>query len=186
MNEVWKDIRGYEGLYQVSSLGNVRSLNRVNTNNRCIKRELKGRILKQSDDGKGYLTVSLSRNNKTVSRTVHSLVASNFIQKTRATTQVNHISGVKNDNRVINLEWVTASENLLHAHKIGIKKPLLGNEHQGSVLTESDVIWLRKNKGKFRTDDKAKELSVSCTTIRDAISGRTWSWLKEGLDVISD
>lgn len=186
MIELWEDIEGYETLYKVSNLGRIKSLNRTNVNKNGIKRKLKERVLKLSDGSKGYLIVSLSKNNKIKSCTVHSLVANAFVIKKSDNLQVNHINGIKSDNRASNLEWVTASDNLLHAHRIGIKKPLLGNEHPSSVLTESDVIWLRKNKGKFRTDEKAKEFSVSCTTIRDAISGRTWSWLKDELVVADD
>ena len=108
--EQWKDISGYENIYQVSNLGRVKN---VNTS----------RILKQQVDHDGYFIITLRKGKAKKTYKVHRLVAETFIPRNHKTLQVNHISGIKSDNSVSNLEWVTLRENIIHAHKIGIYNP---------------------------------------------------------------
>ena len=113
MKEIWKDIKGYENLYQVSNLGNVRVLDRhVNSGikyNNKVKR--KGQILKQFLKKNGYLQVVLSNNNTRKYIAVHRLVAETFLQNTHNLPQVNHKDENKLNNCVDNLEWCTAKYN---------------------------------------------------------------------------
>lgn len=111
MKEEYRDIAGYEGLYQVSNYGNIKRLG----NNKTKKEK----ILKQKIDG-GYLRVGLSKNNKQKYYLVHRLVAQAFIPNPDGKEQVNHINGIKSDNNVSNLEWVTCSENMIHAFRTGL------------------------------------------------------------------
>lgn len=117
--EVWKDIIGYEGKYQISNYGRVKSLERLvwNRFQYVIKKE---RILKKRYNAKGYVTVLLYLNNKSCSYSVHRLVARHFIANPELKEQVNHINGCKDDNRASNLEWVTGSENQKHAFQLGL------------------------------------------------------------------
>lgn len=117
VTEIYKDIRGYEGLYQVSNLGNVKSLQRTITNSRGQVRGLNVYLLKPNKKRTGYLEVSLRKDGKQRSFLIHRLVASNFISNNEGKPQVNHINGIKTDNRVENLEWCTVSENTKHAYK---------------------------------------------------------------------
>lgn len=120
-NEVWKDIEGYEGLYQVSNLGRVKSLKRfVNCKNG--KRTVNEKILIQHDNTHGYCAVILSKNCKTKNCTVHRLVAKAFIPNLENKEDINHINGVKTDNYVDNLEWVTRRENIIHSWNMGLSK----------------------------------------------------------------
>jgi hypothetical protein len=117
MAEIWKDIAGYEGKYQVSSLGNVKSLSRVLYNKDGIrhKRIVSDFNLKFLKEGKGYYQVSLYNNGKPIRHKVHRLVANAFIlNKDLNKNLINHINGIKTDNRVENLEWVTYRENSTH------------------------------------------------------------------------
>jgi len=116
--EKWKDIKGYEGLYQVSNLGNVKSLDRIIWNGHT-KHLHKGRIMKPK--GNRYKDVILCKEGKSKKYYVHRLVAIEFISNTENKPQVNHINGIKEDNRIDNLEWVTASENGKHANSIGLR-----------------------------------------------------------------
>lgn len=119
MKEIWKDIKDYEGLYQVSNLGNVKSLDRyVNYKIKDTKRKLLGKSKKLSLNEKGYLKVTLHKNCKGKTREVQRLVAETFIPNPENKPQVNHIDGNKTNNYVTNLEWVTESENMVHAFNI--------------------------------------------------------------------
>ena len=119
--EVWKDIKGYEGVYQVSNLGRVRSLDRINAKGAKIN----GVILKQHDSGNGYLYVTLSEGSRKNKRNhyVHRLIATHFIEESKTEgKEVNHKDGDKTNNRVDNLEWVTHAKNIVHGYENGLMK----------------------------------------------------------------
>lgn len=120
MKEIWKDIAGYIGVYQISNFGRVKSLERKIWNGKgyYTKEEM---ILIPSSDGQGYLVVGLSKNNKKLSKTVHRLVATTHIPNPYNKKQVNHIDGNKENNRYDNLEWCTNRENYEHAIDNGLK-----------------------------------------------------------------
>lgn len=109
MDEIWKDIVGYEGLYQVSNKGRVKSLRYYGGNNEQIKS-----LGLRSD---GYLNVSLSKNGKAISKSVHRLVAVAFIPNPENLEMVNHIDENKENNCVENLEWCTRSYNQIYSLK---------------------------------------------------------------------
>lgn len=106
LNEIWKDIAGYEGMYQVSNFGRVRSLNYRNTGRIEIRKTF---IMKN-----GYESVSLCKNQKYTSHYVHRLVASAFVENPNNLLEVNHINEDKLDNRAENLEWCDRSYNMAY------------------------------------------------------------------------
>lgn len=111
--EIWKDVLKYEGLYQVSSLSRIRRLSKTTP----------PRILKPFSDGrKGYLQIALCRNNTKKTAKVHRIVAIAFVHNPRPElyTQTNHINGIKTDNRIENIEWVSPSVNTKHAYIMGL------------------------------------------------------------------
>lgn len=118
--EIWADIKGYEGYYQVSNLGNIRSLDRIITFKNGTKQFFKGKILKQKLDKHGYLRVTLSKNNHLCLKQVHRLVAIAFIPNPENKPTVNHKKGIKTDNRSTELEWATYQEQTQHAIKTGL------------------------------------------------------------------
>lgn len=121
MQEIWKDIEGFENCYQVSNLGNVKSLNRnIQQGNRVVK--LKGRLLKFNKVGNTYktnpyLAVSLGKKNP---KLVHILVALHFVENPDNLDQINHKNLNKSDNFYENLEWSTQLENIIHYKNAGI------------------------------------------------------------------
>lgn len=120
-NEEWRDVVGYEGLYQVSNLGRIKSLDRYVEYPNYIKR-INGRIMSQQDNSKGYLMVNLSLNGFTKKLYVHRLVAEAFIPNLANKVEVNHIDLNKKNNIISNLEWCTKKENMRHAHENGAIK----------------------------------------------------------------
>lgn len=143
MEEIWKDIEGYEGKYQVSNLCRIRSLDRKVGN--YIK---EGKILKPFSNRCGYLQVDLfdsSINRK--SKTIHRLVAETFIPKIEGKNEINHIDGNKNNNSINNLEWCTRLENLTHARNIG----LITGE---SFIKSGSENWMYQRRGKDNPHSK--------------------------------
>ena len=145
--EVWKDIKDYEGHYQVSSIGRVKSLARLVESRKGVFGNKKELILKTAKNRKGYLCVKLCKvvDDLSVSKKgiIHRLVANEFLENASNKPQVNHKNGIKDDNRVGNLEWSTASENVIHSLVNNLKIPQKGSEHGMSKLTEKDVLEIR-------------------------------------------
>lgn len=165
--EVWKEVVGYEGLYEVSTLGNVRSKDHYSPlilNGKTIGALRRGKLLKPSRNSHGYMIVALPNgyySQKTVS--VHSLVAEAFIPNPDSKPQINHIDGDKTNNRVDNLEWVTPSENLKHAFATGLNKggkPWLGK--CGKLHPNSIPVCAYTVDGKF-----VKRYESQCLAAKD-------------------
>ena len=105
--EIWRDLPDYEGIYQVSNLGNVKSLDRIDASGHSRK----GFIMKQKINNKGYFSIALCKNGKYKFYQVHRLVAQTFLPNPNNLPQVNHKNEDKTDNRVENLEWCTIEYN---------------------------------------------------------------------------
>lgn len=116
-NEVWKDVKGFEGWYQISNLGNVRRIAPVHGKTRC-------KNLKPWVNTRGYSFVTFNVNGKKTAFRLHRLVAEHFIgDPLDYQTDVNHIDGNKQNNAVSNLEWCSRSENMVHAIRTGLYDP---------------------------------------------------------------
>lgn len=112
--EIWKDIVGYKGIYQISDLGRVKSVRRIiiRQGRNAIISE---RILTTINNQGGYIHVILSKDGEVKTHLVHRLVADGFIHNPELKKQVNHKNGIKTDNKAVNLEWATSKENIRHA-----------------------------------------------------------------------
>jgi hypothetical protein len=128
--EIWKDIDGYENLYQISNLGRIKSLSHINNLGKLRPECILGNRL--SD--RGYHTAVLYDNGKPKSFRVHRLVAFAFIPNPDNKPHVNHIDGVKSNNLISNLEWVTISENQKHAFNIGLNKISCERDSKGKFV----------------------------------------------------
>lgn len=145
--EIWKDVEGYKGIYQISDQGRVKSLSRkiYRSDGReyCIKERML-KLHKRCD----YFFVNLQNNCNIEVVSLHRLVAQHFLPAPDAENiYVNHLNGDKEDNRAINLQWCTPSENVHHfMEELGGKEKLKrGTDHRDSVFTEDQVQWIRDN-----------------------------------------
>ena len=131
--EVWKDIEGYGGVYQISNFGRIKSFS-----NRS-----KGKELALVRNPSGYMYIHLWINGKCRYFRVHRLLAKAFIPNPENKPEINHKNGIKDDNKVENLEWCTHKENMEHAFKIGLKSHI-GEKHPCAKLKNSDVQEIRR------------------------------------------
>jgi len=165
----------------ISSFGDVKSLSRcVKTGRGGIVR-LPEKILAKTKRKGGYLEVGLSVLGKISPKFIHKLVAESFIENPENKKQVNHINGVKTDNRLANLEWVTPAENQNHAIRTGLVRVRLGEEKgDRAKLKNNQVVEIKKLlRDKIATQTKiASMFGVSRSTIGFINTGETWSHIK--------
>lgn len=179
-DEIWKDIEGYNGLFQVSDLGRVRSINRKIIRKDGIVYFKKNRVLIPFKTNSGYLRVTLLFTDKVPKyHSIHRLVALTFIPNLENKKTVNHKNGIKTDNRLSNLEWNTHSENVLHSIKIGLAtyNHQTGSNNRYAILTDEQVINIRNlSKQGLRQKDIRKIYNkVNQSTINRVVNYKTWS-----------
>jgi hypothetical protein len=143
MKEIWKDVAGFEGRYQISNIGRFKSVSRKiwNGHGYFISKE---KMLKGWLDSAGYKRINIYKNKIKHVYMLHRLVALNFIENIKEKPDINHKDGNKLNNHVNNLEWVTKSENTIHAWKTGLAKP-----HEVSVEQRMSCSKLNK-KNKYK------------------------------------
>jgi len=173
--ETWKDIPGYNGLYQVSNHGRIKRLSRI-TLRKGFPTRLPETIQKLKIQTNGYLSIGLTIDNNRKTINVHRLVAIAFIDNTNQKSVVNHIDGNKQNNYVDNLEWCSFSDNSQHAKSKGLKKDVFGEAHGMTSLTENDVKNIRNlaQKGIKGIFIAKNYPSVSYATIQNIITRKTW------------
>lgn len=170
--ETWKDIKNYEELYQISNYGRVKSFYK-NGNFKILKGAIK----------KGYHQVALAKNKKIIYKNVHRLVAETFIPNTENKPQVNHIDGNKLNNKANNLEWCTGSENMIHAYKHGLEKPLYAKENpRAKKVKQYDLngnyiktYYGVKEAGRINNINP-RDISKCCKNIRKQVGGYKWTY----------
>lgn len=171
MKELWKPINGYEDRYHISNLGRVKSIKRISEQDHLLPE----RILKPGNL-RGYHRVLLLKNGHRKNVQVHRLVAKAFIPNPENKPQVNHINGVKNDNRVDNLEWVTASENKQHAFDTGLEKPqwsgVYGKDNPLSVRVKKINLETGKSTIYHGINSASRKTGIDCGSITHCLKGR--------------
>lgn len=169
MREIWKDIQGYEGLYQISNHGRIYSV-RYN------------RFRKPKVDKYGYMTISIGKDSNLCHFFVHRLVANAFVPNPNDFPEVNHIDGNKANNSADNLEWCDHYTNIRHAYNTGLMphplKPKKETRPRGMKLTESQVKEIRSQyiPGDliFGCKPLARRYGVAPTTIKQIINQQIW------------
>lgn len=175
--EKWNQIKGYEGIYEVSTFGNVRSIDREVLAHNCKRvLYLKGKQLKPAINKDGYKRVGLCKNRKNKSFSIHRLVATTFLNKPEYKSEVNHKDGNKLNNKVDNLEWITHSENVKHAFHNGLAKKMIGSLNHKAKLSEDDVREIRNiaaQKRNYGRKEIAKRFGVTEKHIQDIVNSKT-------------
>jgi hypothetical protein len=162
-NEItWKDIKGYEGIYQISNAILIRSKHRFSRSS-----PMRGNILKAKKQKNGYYHVVLCKNGKKKDFYIHRLVAEAFIPNPDKKPHVNHLNGIKTDNRIENLEWVTPSENAIHACNMGVHFDIAALMHKGRRVLNTCTGEEYSSIGKA-----AKAVGVSHSTMRRRLVGQ--------------
>ena len=175
--EVWKDIPGYEGRYQVSNLGQVKGLDYIREASNGLPFKVKGRILKTDIIHCGYHRVALSKNNKKKHFLVHRLVIESFVPNPDNKPEANHEDCNKNNNRFDNLDWTTKLENMRHAIKNGRRDNMpnvKGEEHYAARLNNLQVRVIKKCLDEFKNVELSTYFNVRNYIISDIRIGRTW------------
>lgn len=171
-NSIWVSIPDYPD-YMVSPEGNFLSIN--------YKGSGKSKVLK-TGNSRGYSTITLYKNKTPLTIRAHKIVATIFCIKDAKHTEVNHKNGDKKNNHFSNLEWVTSSENQIHAYKVLKIKSVRGEKHGISKLTDKDVysiIDMINNKIKYPII--AKKFKISTATVCNIKKGIVWKHLTKGL-----
>lgn len=171
MKEEWKDIPGFDGAYQISNKGRVRSWKGVN---QYSERRKRPKVLNQKMRN-GYLALDLYHNGRHNHLSVHRLVAKVFVANPKNKPEVNHKDGCKTHNISENLEWCTSSENQQHSFDNGLQD-CSGENNGHSKLTENDVIKIKKmlSEGVMTQKEIAKTVGISRVTITNINNRKTW------------
>lgn len=174
MTEEWRAVVGYEGLYEVSDMGRVRSLQRTARLGHSV-RPVPARVLRPGQTTCGYQTCRLSDEGTVVPKLIHRVVAEAFIGTCVDGEQVNHKNGVKTDNRIENLEYLSAGDNFWHAIGAGLIN-VSGADNPAAKLSADDVRSIRKRfHSGARKVDLAREYGLSKSAIGRAIERKTWA-----------
>lgn len=185
MEEIWKDVENYEGYYQVSNSGRVRSLSRMLDYRKSIhgdwfhQRIHRGQLLRPVTRKDGYMRLFLRKKRKMKSKYVHRLVAEAFIPNPENKPQINHKNGIKADCKVGNLEWATSFENNLHALKTGLRMSTKGEAHPRAIINNFQARVIKKTNSKeLGTNYLASIFGISPSTISCIRYGHSWKHLK--------
>ena len=176
MMENWKDIAGYEGLYQVSNLGRVKSLSRLRKTYGKRTYQTKELLMDVQLSEKGYLRVCLSKNGKQTSYFVHRLVAIAFLENKNHYPVINHINGNKLDNRVENLEFCTQSHNVKEAYRTGLEKKAGRKTEQCTKTMERIKLWDSASEAQRCLGIKATNIVKCCRGKGKTAGGFIWRY----------
>lgn len=174
--EEWRDIEGYEGLYQVSDFGRVRSLDRM-VDGPQGPRKIKGKLIKLRNHGAGYKMANLWKDNDYKITYVHALVASAFIPNPSKKLEVNHIDGDKANNHVENLEWCTSKENKIHARDTGLMDKMIISYSKPVIMSLGGVdlaVFASAHEAQKATNISNASVNKCCHGKRNHAGGYQW------------
>lgn len=179
MDEVWKPVQGYEGRYEVSSSGKVKTVGRFINAPRGRQRWINEAELSTHITSRGYVQTMFKVGQKNFPQLVHRLVATAFIENPESLPQVNHMDGNKLNNHASNLEWCTSKENCAHARRERLYEPARGQNAGGAKLTNEQVLEIRKRLSSGETHESISlDYPVNRTVITRIASGARWNGIR--------
>jgi len=167
--EIWKDIKGYERYYQVSNLGNVKSLTRRSKHYKGGEKTTHERILKPTSKS-GYCSIALCKNGRAETCLIHRLMGKAFLPNPENKRTINHLNGIKTDNRIENLEWATYKENMNHAFDTGIRTRFFRNK-----ITEKQVKEIKNSK--LIQTKLASKYNLTQANISAIVNYKSWKYI---------
>jgi len=186
--EIWKDVKGYEGLYQVSNLGNIKSLSRITIGKKYGVHKLKEKIMKPQKCGK-YYQIHLRKNNNGKMFYIHRLVGQAFIENSKKLLDINHIDGNTENNNLSNLEWCNRSYNIKHSYEVLKRKASLKGlieyrEKQKKKINQYDLqgnfirTWnCISDAEKFLNIKSIGKICECCKNKRKSAFGYKWQYV---------
>ena len=180
--ERWKEIKGYEGYYEISDCGGFKSLNRIVTDKNGVKYNYKELNKKPYLTKKGYPTVKLSKHCKQKAFPIHRLVALHFVEGDK-TLQVNHKDGNKTNNHYTNLEWVTCKENIRHSWSNNMHDLSKRRKRVILIINDKEELWFDSIRELSKLIGVHEgRISECCSGKRDSFKGYKFKYLK-GVDL---
>ena len=183
LKEEWRDIKGFEGYYQVSNCGNIKSVDREILQKHysgCISHYiLKGKIKKLQKQKNGYLIIDLNKNGKFIRKLVHRLVAENFIDNPKGYSYVNHKDNNPKNNQVDNLEWCTQSYNVKYAYENWTKTPPNMKPIRQLKGGKTIAIYNSISEAQRMTGICFANISKCCRKLRNYAGGYQWEYIQQ-------
>lgn len=182
--EIWKPLKGFEEYYEISSLGRFKGKDRVLNKSNGVNEFRKSRILKNNYYSNFYVQLILYVESTRYNFLAHRVVANHFIENPKNLPVINHKNGIRWDNRVVNIEWCTYSENSKHAIDIGLKENRARGERNGHTkLTDKEVTHIKSKYRKGNINDLYNDFKekISLSAFRQICMGYTWKHLNHYL-----
>jgi hypothetical protein len=176
MQEIWKPVSGYVGLYEVSNFGTVRSLDRIIPDKTHGTRKLAGRVLRYTTDNQGRCYVGLSRDNKPIKKRVHLIVAEAFLGPRHKGVEVCHEDGNPTNNQASNLRFDTHKSNMEDMVHHG--RSNRGLKNPNAKMTQEQALQVKRLRLESKTYKTiAAEMGLSFEQVRSVCVGRAWHWV---------
>lgn len=170
VDEVWKAVVGFEGLYEISDHGNIRKI----APDRMGRKTHVGKLIKPMMGARGYYIYSFWKDGKPHSKLIHSLIMKAFCGDREDGETINHKNGIKTDNRFSNLEYVPHSENYRHALDVLGFKPPRGEKHHMAKLTDEQVIEIvKRGRNGEKKRHLAREFGIGEAAVGQYIAGKS-------------
>ena len=183
--ELWKPIEGYEGFYEISNKGRVKSLSRIFTRKDGRRYTVKEKIINPTADKDGYLRIELNKIGTPKKHFIHRLVGIAFIDNPKGKPQINHVDFDTKNNNVENLEWVSIQENIDHNVKNHRLKNQNGINNPNIKINEETVLLIRKLRKQNKTIEEIADISKTTpSNVRNIVYNYTWKWLKEEKETV--